>query len=81
MAYTKVELLSIHSLLYQITEQYDEWGNPIDLTEYRELDTSHTKIHGSISDHETAIKHLAKELKSEAESSQSVQNNSVKQIA
>ncbi len=60
MPMKKQELIHLHGLLAEVSNQCGEWdGNGIDLDEYESLGIRPTSIHKSKTDHKAAVFALA----------------------
>ena len=60
MVMKKQELIHLHGLLAEVSNQCAEWTDcPVDLSEYEGLGIRPTSIHKSKTDHKTAVFALA----------------------
>jgi hypothetical protein len=56
----KQELIHLHGLLSEVSDQYEAWTDePVDLEDYESLGVRPTSIHKSKTDHKTAVFALA----------------------
>jgi len=64
----KQELIHLHGLLAEVSDQYEEWTDEEPaMTEYESLGVRPTSIHKSKTDHKTAVFAIAEGIVTEVE--------------
>ena len=64
----KQELIHLHGLLAEVSDQYEEWtGDQPAMTEYESLGVRPTSIHKSKTDHKAAVFAIAQGIIDEVE--------------
>jgi len=67
----KQELIHLHGLLAEVSDQYEEWtGDQPAMTEYESLGVRPTSIHKSKTDHKAAVFAIADGIVDEVENAE-----------